>query len=71
MYYKDDDNWRTDLDINAWKNEIVSNVQSWLTSDANSAAYTSAYKAFENANGIDISGLVNCYNVDYTALNLG
>ena len=65
-YYENDNNWRTELDINSWKNEIVSNVQGWLTAND---AYTSAYDAFENCNdAAKLAELVQCYNVDYTTL---
>nr|MCR5266481.1 hypothetical protein [Cyanobacteria bacterium RUI128] len=61
--------WKVEVDTDTWKAQIVQNVQAWLTSDANSVHYTSAYQTFENASGIDISGLVTAYNVDYTQLN--
>ncbi len=57
------------FNTDAWVEAITSGVQGWLTSDANSEGYTSAYEAFKNADEIDISGLVTAYDVDYTQLN--
>lgn len=71
-YDKVDDTYpyvRVDIDIDAWKDEIVQNVQGWLTAHND---YESAYDAFENCNDADaLADLVACYNVDYTQLNQG
>ena len=60
---------RIDIDIDTWKDEIVQNVQGWLTTHN---TYTSAYDAFENCTDpTAMADLAACYNVDYTTLNQG
>ena len=53
-----------DLDMDAWKNEIVSDIQAWFTADGHTG-YTSVYDVFENGSEADKTSLAACYNLTY------
>ena len=53
-----------DLDMDAWKNEIVSDIQAWFTAEGHTG-YTSIYDVFENGSAADKQSLAACFDLTY------